>query len=237
MDYEEIPSLDELKRKLERLSILDPQLQVFGANLHKYESHPLSNAELEHLEGELGVRLPAGYPNFLLEIGYGAGPYYGLYGPERILNEIDEDFSWDEELLPEPYRLPEPSRPFPFGREQAEECWRIMGERRSAIFQTETEGYADGCIPICFEGCTFMSMLVTAGDLVGSVWSCYNDDCISYNLAPLPPGILQTKRLKSTMSWENLWMKPNWEPALSPEPTFLQWYNAWLDRCLSDLQE
>jgi hypothetical protein len=195
VDNEEVPSIDVLKRKLERVSVLDRELQVFGAYKHKYESHLLSEAELADLEGELGVRLPADYRQFLQVIGYGAGPYYGLYGPEEMLSAMRDEYFWDQ------YRQPAPSRPFPFGREQAEECWRIMDERREAVFQTE--GPADGCIPICYEGCTFWSVLVTAGDLAGCVWSwkSWSVGDYYYNLAPLPPGVIKVERLNLSPSY------------------------------------
>jgi len=41
----------------------------------KYVNHPVSEADLVRLEGALGVRLPSEYREFLLQIGYGAGPY------------------------------------------------------------------------------------------------------------------------------------------------------------------
>ncbi len=219
------PRLYDLKRKLTSVELHEWRLQVFGSGVHLYKSHAISNAELERFEAELHVRLPADYRKFLEVVGYGAGPYYGLLSPDQILDEVRWSDCWDD-------TPPEPSRPFPFSREQAEECWRIMGEGREAIFPAPTWP-VDGCVPICDEGCTFYTLIVTAGDLTGSVWSSDmnpidNDDddenhlLYTYNLAPRPPGALL--RLTSC-----------WEPALSPLPTFLEWYNAWLDQCLSDL--
>ena len=53
----------------------------------KYVNHPVSEADLVRLEGALGVRLPSEYREFLLQIGYGAGPYE-LWSPDRILAEL-----------------------------------------------------------------------------------------------------------------------------------------------------
>ena len=242
MDNREDPNItiDELKRKLNHLSTLDQQRKVFGANLHKYESHPVSDVELEQLEDELGVHLPADYRQFLQVVGYGAGPYYGLLGPKQILDELKNDAS------ERPDQLRAPDRPFPFSRQQAEECWRIMGERRCG-WLVERTWPVDGCIPICYEGCSFYSLIVTAGDLGGCIWSSSMDSFdngddnlfYTYNLAPPPPGILEMLRFES-MSNKDLAIeiqKPHWEPALSPEATFLVWYNAWLDQCLLDFMQ
>ncbi len=234
-------TIDELKHKLEQLSTLDRQLQVFGAKPyygfgHEYKSHPMSEVELELFEAALGVRLPKDYRQFLQVIGYGAGPYYGLLGPKQILAELREYASEG----PEP--LWAPGRPFPFSREQAEECFRIMGEHRDGSLVGRTWP-VDGCIPICFEGCSYYSLIITAGDLAGSIWSSSNEglddefDELSntfnytynryrYNLAPPPPHIhLPGSTILA------------WESALSPEPTFLEWYNAWLDQCLLDFEQ
>jgi hypothetical protein len=227
-------SLVDLRLKLEQLKVLDRELQVFGAKKHKYQSYPVSSEELERLEGELGVRLPEDYRHFLLVIGYGAGPYYGLASPDEILTEISANNDMCKG------RFPVPGQPFPFTNEQAEECWRIMGEHREAAYLTEFP--TDGCIPICFEGCTFWTYLVTAGDLKGSLWS-HNEEVYYeneegpymdvWNLAPEPPCILRLHMDRNNFKP----FVPVWEPALSPFPTFLDWYCAWIDRCFLDLEE
>jgi hypothetical protein len=98
MDETELPSLEEIKQMLERLKALDRQLQVFGAQIHQYKSHPLSDIELELLEAGLGVRLPADYRQFLHEIGYGAGPYYGLYSPNEVFRDLREEHIYGARL-------------------------------------------------------------------------------------------------------------------------------------------
>ncbi len=235
MDEKKAVSLEELRLKLEHLKVLDRKLQVFGANKHKYESYPVSNDVLERLEGELGVRLPEDYRHFLQVIGYGAGPYYGLASPSQILNAEKYDICDYHQGL----GFPDPSQPFPFTHEQAEECWRIMGERREAAYLTESP--TNGVIPICYEGCTFWTFLVTAGDLKGSLWSHdlsgYREEggpfMDVWNLATEPPGI---PRLPVGWTISKLGER-FWEPALSSNPTILEWYSAWIDRCFLDLEE
>ncbi len=215
-------TMEELKLMLERISELDSYHQVFGAEKHQYKSYPLSNAELERLERELGVRLPEAYRQFLRVIGYGAGPYYGLLSPDEILEALSEFcFVGDE-------RRPIPSQPFPLSRAHADECYQIMSERREALCQTDWP--TDGYVPICFEGCTSYTMLVTAGELAGTVWSCNVDEAL-WNLAPQPPDLVRYVGYPPPPDFER------WETALSPEPTFLEWYRPWLEQCLSDQAE
>jgi hypothetical protein len=224
MDEQVTPSIEWIKHNLEYLASLDKKYWVFGAQTHQYNSYPLSNDEIVSFEGELGVRLPEDYRQVLLEIGYGAGPYYGLYSPKEILRELREPhFSGGGT------GMPDPSNPFPFSREQADDCYQTMGEGRQALFGADWP--TDGCIPICTEGCSFYTFLVTSGELAGSLWShCSDWDNEDdpylevWNLAPKPPGI----RLDRI---------PKWEAALSPSPSFLEWYGAWLERSITDFLE
>jgi hypothetical protein len=221
MNEKEKPTLEEIKHDLERLKTLDKKLLVFGASAHQYKSYPVSKSELEHLEGELGVRLPEDYRQFLQEIGYGAGPYYGLFGPDSILSEW-RDFAYYYYVEPE--RFPDASKPFPFNHAQAEECFRVIVEKERWV-NVVADWPTDGCVPICTQGDAIFTCLVTAGDLTDSIWSTYPDgpdaDHGYWLLAEKPTGILH---LNLPFSQRVLW----------PQPTFMEWYNAWLQQCLSD---
>ena len=223
MSEKDTPTLKEIKHDLERIKTLDRKLLVFGASAHQYKSYPVSNSELERFEAELGVRLPEDFRNFLQEIGYGAGPYYGLFGPDSILSEW-RDFAYYDYINPE--RFPDASKSFPFNHTQAEECFRGMVEERWV--KVLTDWPTDGCIPICDQGDLIFTCLITAGDLTDSIWTLSSDhpdaDHGNWLLADRPPGIL---RLHPSISHR----------AISPSPTFLEWYGAWLDQCLSDFSE
>ena len=91
-----------LVRKLAALRALDPELQRFGALEHEYELNPpLSETALAEFEREHRLTLPADYRLFLAEVGNGgAGPYYGLvplaaWCPElalaHIIVELEDD--------------------------------------------------------------------------------------------------------------------------------------------------
>jgi hypothetical protein len=235
MDEKKAVGLEELKPIIERIKVLDWKFKIVGAGIHRYRSHPLSNAELEWFENELGLRLPEDYRQFLQIIGYGAGPYTGLASPTEILAELREEKLCDRDWIPNP------SRPFPFNRGKADESYRKMSDRRWGGIWTAFP--TDGCIPICLEcNCPFWTYLVTVGELAGSLWS-HGDGSLelfengewqeAWNLAPKPLGIL---RLHTNIDYSKLYV-PVYEPALSPFPTFLEWYRAWIDRCLLDLEE
>ncbi len=72
--------LAELRSRIALLAVIDRSHQVFGADAHRYElAEPLTRDELAGLERALGVALPEDVRAFLLHVGAsGAGPYYGL---------------------------------------------------------------------------------------------------------------------------------------------------------------
>src|SRR5690242_16351540 len=93
---------------------------VFGSGNwgHRFKLTRHSLDEIDLLEEQLGVNLPGDYKQLLLETGSGAGPYYGLFAPGKILSEIEE---WNGIRLDEDGVLSSPSRPFPFRQSDANE--------------------------------------------------------------------------------------------------------------------
>jgi hypothetical protein len=66
--------------------------RVFGAGYkgHHFELTLHSPDEITVFEEQLGVRLPEEYVRLLTETGSGAGPYYGLLAPRKILGRNRE---------------------------------------------------------------------------------------------------------------------------------------------------
>jgi hypothetical protein len=194
---------------------------VFGAGPkhgHRFEITQHSPAEITLLEEQLGVRLPEQYAQLLIETGSGAGPYYGLFPPRRILREI-------ELLKEEGTKSTSPSAAFPFRQSDADEICA-----RRTIDASEPLGRArwlsDGCVPIYSQGCTFLSVLVTAGELRGHVWSVNDDGAVAeWRPSVSPPGLVAVGFAPRT---------------LPPRPlplTFLDWYESWLERVETDLDD
>ncbi|MEZ6194646.1 MAG: SMI1/KNR4 family protein [Planctomycetota bacterium] len=179
--------------------------------------------KVAHMESVLGVPLPPDYRRFLLEIGPGAGPYYGMWSPKEALTEIMGLVEDEVHIEGRPLH---PSAPFPLGLSS-----------RSLIDVGGTDGIKDGvieaywpcsgCVPICHQGCTFWSVLVLTGEFRGRVWDV---GCYGWNEGMYSPARRASGLLSSGMDRRVL-------PPLTRPPTFGEWFLGWLARCLADLPE
>lgn len=216
--------------RIAQLKKLDPGLEVFGARLHRYETHPVSLDEMVQFESALGVALPDQYRKHLLSVGYGAGPCYGLYSPKTILENLLYAYKeWEED--PEDLGpTPSPGIEFPFTRIDAQRIREavVAGNRwacGTAIYPS------NGAIPIGTRGCSYDTMLVTAGEPRGTVWDVDQDGAWRDEAV--------VDRNPST------WASATWRPALptsmvaggigmkqqlfdSGLPTFDEWFDDWL---------
>jgi hypothetical protein len=207
---------------LAELSRRDPRRQVFGASQHQYHSRPVPEQELLQVEAELGVALPPEYRDFMLLIGRGAGPYYGLWGPVGSANELrNQSENWTK-YGGKPIRA---SAPFPFTAADLRE----LDAKRVAVGEPVFAEHAwpcDGCMPICDQGCAYSSVLVLAGEFAGSVFNLNNPGYSEGEWLPAwrPPGL-----------WERGTPAPRELPPLPQPPTFNEWVYGWIERCLADL--
>jgi hypothetical protein len=207
---------------------------VFGPGLKvpRFELVRHSADEIALFEEQLGVRLPEEYIRVLVETGSGAGPYYGLFAPVKVQAEIE---SLNEILQKEGRKLPKPNAPFPFQQSDADEICA-----RTTIEASETLGravwLADGCVPICDQGCTFSGVLVIAGELRGTIWSVNDDSSVAeWRPGIRPPGLLAEGSLDSGRFVSSF--KPRPLPSPPRPPTFTQWYESWLERLETDLAD
>jgi len=88
-----MPSIQHIAKRLSRISRRPAALEVFGATSeigsgHYFRRNVLKPVDVSALEARLGVRLPLEYVELLTTIGYGIGPYYGLYSPGSITSEM-----------------------------------------------------------------------------------------------------------------------------------------------------
>jgi hypothetical protein len=219
----EVPTTDSLRLQLAELRRRDPGCKVFGASEHEYQSTPVSPAEVARLEAALGAPLPPEYRQFLLEVGYGAGPYYGVWSPAESPTEIQR-LALNSEA--EQGRLVGPAAPFPPTADhlRAIEAKLAAGEESPAA---EPDRPCSGCLPICHQGCTFWSVLLVTGEFVGRVWDV---SCLGYPAewlpASRPPG------------WWGFGTSHRRKlPPLPSPPTFGEWFAGWVERCLAELPE
>jgi hypothetical protein len=204
------------RRRVADIAKKKGSVEVFGAcqwSGHCFVHIQHSSDEIESLEKELGVRLPEEYVQFLTEVGSGAGPYYGLFPPAKILSEI----SCRKSAIP--------SATFPFQKSDAEAIRSRLDNHDSDAFG-EAPWLCEGCIPICEHGCTLYSVLVTSGELRGTGWDVNDDGAVAqWQPAGRPPGLpVPRSRFVSL-------------PEPPCPPTFLQWYESWIERLETDLPD
>lgn len=213
-DLSTAPCLDALKR-------LDRKLTVFGASAHRYRARRVSEAELAELERWCGIAMPNAFRRHLAEIGYGAGPYYGLWDPSTIRQELDLLYG---EYSAESGARPSPARPFPLSRVDAAkiEDRRSAGDNEPWIASTWP---IDGCIPICHQGCTYWTVLVLSGECAGCVWNVANYEGREGLWLPShrPTGCLLNREQLKTL------------PHLPSPPTFEDWFWGWVEQATTDL--
>ncbi len=108
-------SLVRIQQKLDRLRGLDGTLALFCARSHGYRlGPPLTDADLQSHERQLGVKIPSDYQRFLSQVGHGgAGPCYGLFtldskDPENLTayGDLSKSFRWTEPFNPEQWEYP-----------------------------------------------------------------------------------------------------------------------------------
>jgi hypothetical protein len=162
---------------------------------------------VEDFERSLGVALPVGYREFLLQVGFGCGPYYGIWSPTEVLTEV-ESLSFDAKEV----KRATPADAFPL-------------KDVSSQIQNQ-EWPSSGCIPIGDQGCTFWSVLVLEGVFRGSVWdvACFVGLDGQWLPARRPTGLIDLDRSVAKEL-----------PALGKPPEFVEWFEGWIERCLVDL--
>lgn len=138
---------EALATQLAELRALDPDLPP---------STPVTEPELAGLERALGAALPKAYRDFLLHVGTGPGPYYGLHRVADLhLNATDRDTAGMFPLTPADFEE------------------HFLTARAKSI---ELDFDAPGCLEIGHQGCANSTVLVLTGDLAGTVCDVWENE-------------------------------------------------------------
>ena len=113
-----------------------------GQKVPRFELRRHSADEIALFEEQLGVRLPEEYIRVLVETGSGAGPYYGLFAPGKVLAKIE---SLNEILQKKGKKLPKPNAPFPFQQSDADEICARKTIETSETLADVRRGSANFC--------------------------------------------------------------------------------------------
>ncbi|WP_160689045.1 SMI1/KNR4 family protein [Clostridium sp. C2-6-12] len=226
---------EQLKDKLKKLEVLDKKQKTFGAYSfnqgkqfgHEYKSYPVKETDLKLMESKLKIRLPEDYRDFLLKIGYGAGPGYGLNSQMEIIEErfeyssnrvIEDGYFYEHEL----------NEKTGYGRIT---YFRDLKHKHIEIYKDnivkmkpKALGYAapyvlsiEGAIVIANDGCTYSHVLVVEGELYGTVWDVGGFDPSQ----SIPEGICIGEKDGEYLFNNKVF-------------TFSQWIEDWLDRSIEE---
>jgi len=159
-----VRSLPAIRDRIRLLAAIDPEHRLFGASVHEYQlAPPLTEAELEALEADVGP-LPAAYRVFVRTLAaHGAGPYYGL-GELRAPEDPRSRFA------------PDPLRAFACERPTPHDAPCLPGTH-----------LLDGTLVLAEQGCGGRSLLIVRGPRAGEVWSDWT--CDRGAIAPEAPSL------------------------------------------------
>ncbi|MCD4724044.1 MAG: SMI1/KNR4 family protein [Bacteroidales bacterium] len=183
--------IEQIQSKLEKLKKSDKKYEVFGARSHKYHSAKVSDRDLSNFENKIGVNLPNDFREFILKIGYGAGPDYGIFGLEKMLSEFEEwKYCLDEQG--------EFSKEFDLSNEDAIELINKKKANMKGFYYKRLQT-ANGILPIMTEGCTYFAYIVLTGEQRGKIWRIDLNE-----LDTMPSGV--TKEY-DFISWYEAWIE------------------------------
>ena len=207
-----------LAERYKEVAKRDRKFKVFGAEKHKYRHKKVSVDEIKEFELVIGCDLPEDYRQFLLDVGTGVGPYYGLWSFDEIreeLNSIYEDYQDEYNVRARPCD--------PFELEESMFSTRISLKDDSEMMDAPRN--PGGFLPICHQGCEYLSVLVMSGMLRGQIFetSAFASIHSQWMTAKRPPGIVPRPKTARPL------------PTFSHDPSFSRWFRAWTENALNDL--
>jgi hypothetical protein len=193
-----------LDRMEAKLLALRPRLEGNHPSLAIEE--PITESEVQRIEAERGVLLPAEYCSFLLRFGDGrVGPHQFQRVREGLTDTSEREFPLSAPFLgvcsPAHQRLPPEAQ---------------MGEYKRLVAQWDAIPRSNGVSVICHYGCGIYAVLILNGRFRGKVW-LYSQDAAYYG----PFGGAEALHDEAAVAWE---------PTENPRDySFFEWYEHWLD--------
>jgi len=180
----------KIKASLAILQEKDKACEIFGSSSHRYETKLLVEEEVLKFEKSENIRLPEEFRLFLLSVGYGAGPDYGIYSLKKMQEEY-RDFCgcFDEESSM--------SDSFTLTNKDAMELINLK-KQNPKEYHYKRLNNVNGLLPIQTEGCTYFALLVLNGEQKGKIWAVDTNE-----FDTLPAGL--TKEL-DFLSWYERWL-------------------------------
>ena len=222
----------EIREKLEALRALDARCKLSGASKHRYISTPVSESDIRAFETAMGMPLPGDYRAYINQIGYGAGPHYGLYSLEhikkdypyfknRFFDEVEEENAYGEIARFSDLTHAHVTLYIDLYNQSTTEYLSYIAP---------TVGSVEGALVITEDGCTYHHLLVVAGELKDTIWD------VSYEsgFSAIPEGVFVPEAYEVQVrngviikhQAENR-VKCNGRPF-----SFQEWINNWLDDSL-----
>lgn len=167
MRFEE--QIERIRGKLALARKKDDALQAFGAQKHRYQTHPVSTHLLDEFEDKFQIALPPDFRAYLQRVGAGAGPFYGIDDLEQGAGQ----------LLSDP--VSSLRVPSPLGPDMTESEWNEVPLLSQQDFDDDRYELArsktySGLLPFGDQGCANYSCLVVAGQARGRVVYVSDDE-------------------------------------------------------------
>ena len=216
-------TINRLRDKLDMLSRFDRERSLFGAREpfgHGYRVSPVTEAEIISKEAEFGISFPEEYRVWLLRVGSGAGPDYGLFPLARITAKLLEDergFGGEIES------------PTAVSRDHIAAIQAKWDTDPRNHFLSISSDSADGLLIISVGGCETYTGILTDGALTGGIFG-FSAEVFVPNTAGcglFPEGVYIWSSAQSA------------ERRLTVDPErqfgFFAWYEDWLDKGLAQM--
>ena len=184
-----------IRNKLKELKRLDRKKTVFGSQSHNYISKPINSDEIKNYENQYNVLIPDELKLFLIEIGYGAGPDYGIYNIQKMFSEFDEWNDWMENIS-------SIQNSFELKSKDSLELINSKTDNPDGFFYKRLKT-VNGLLPIQTQGCTYYSFIVINGEQKGKIW---NLDTNEFDV--LPGGVF---REVTFFEWYENWLNDKLE--------------------------